>query len=135
MPVALSDVARRLADATSFAVLSTLNADGSPQSSVLWVQRDGDDLLMSTLRRRRKYVNMARDPRVSVVLFDPAEPYLYVEVRGTATLTDDPAGELIDALSLKYSGESFGGRRPGDERVVVRVRPEHVTGWGLDQER
>jgi PPOX class probable F420-dependent enzyme len=130
MPIPLSAKARGLADAQSFAVLATLNDDGSPQNSVLWVLREGDDLLMSTLKRRRKHANLVRDPRVSVVLFDPADPYRYVEVRGTATLTDDPAGELIDALSRKYNGTDFEGRRPGDERVIIRVRAETLAGWG-----
>jgi PPOX class probable F420-dependent enzyme len=74
MTASLPPMTRRLLDASTYAVLATVNGDGSPQSSVVWVCRDGDELLMSTIRGRRKTANMARDPRVSLCLYDPADP-------------------------------------------------------------
>jgi len=105
--------------------VATVEPDGSPQTSVVWIRADGDDLLFSTIKGRRKHANLTRDPRVSVLVLDAGDPYSYCEIRGTAELTDDPQAELIEELSVKYTGESF-GERPGEQRVVVRVRPGKV---------
>jgi len=99
---ALPDKARAWLDEPVFVTLATVNADGSPQSTVHWVARDGDDILLSTVRGRRHARNLERDPRVSVMLIGPANPYAYLEVRGTATVTTEGGRELIDALSKKY---------------------------------
>ena len=125
---ALTDLARRLIDETTFAVLSTINPDGAPQSSVVWVKRDGDDVVFSTIRGRRKTRNMERDPRVTVTLYDPADPYRYVEVRGAVSLTEEGGPELIQELSQKYDGAPFREAKPDAVRVVVRVTPRRVVG-------
>jgi PPOX class probable F420-dependent enzyme len=125
--IPLTDLAKRLIDEPTFAVLSTINPDGAPQSSVIWVKRDGDDVLFSTIRGRRKTRNMERDPRVTVTLYDPADPYHYVEVRGAVSLTDEGGPELIQELSRKYDGEPFTEGRPDNVRVVVRVTPARVV--------
>jgi PPOX class probable F420-dependent enzyme len=122
----LPERARELFDAPNHAVVATIDPGGRPQSSVVWVRIDGDDVLFSTIKGRRKYANLSRDPRVSVLVFDPADPYTYAEVRGTAVITDDPAAELIEELALKYTGRSF-GTRPGERRVIVRVTPDRVV--------
>src|SRR4051794_23273647 len=101
---ALSELARRLVDAPTFVIVTTLNPDGGPQSSVVWIKRDGDDLIFSTVRGRQKARNLERDPRISVCLFDPAAPISYVEVRGTVALSEEGGRELIDELSHKYTG-------------------------------
>lgn len=126
MSVALSDLAKELLDAPTFVTFTTVNSDGSPQSTVLWVKRDGDDVLVSTVLGRVKPRNLDRDPRVSVVAFDPADPYRYVEIRGTATMTEDGGPELIQELSHKYDGKPFGAEGPDTRRVVVRVTPTRV---------
>jgi PPOX class probable F420-dependent enzyme len=118
--------AREMFDGRNFATVATLQPDGQPQTSVVWVRADGDDVLFSTVKGRRKYANMLRDPRLSVLVFDAADPYSYIEIRGTAEITDDPAAELIEELSRKYTGKPFGDR-PGEQRVIVRVRPDHVV--------
>ncbi len=123
---ALTDLAKRLIDAPTFAVVSTINPDGAPQSSVVWVKRDGDDILFSTIRGRRKTKNMERDPRVGVTLYDPADPYRYVEVRGAVSLTEEGGPELIQDLSQKYDGVPFREGRPDNVRVVVRITPTRV---------
>jgi PPOX class probable F420-dependent enzyme len=129
MTVSLPPRARALLDGVNFATVSTVQPDGSPQTSVVWVRADGDDVLLSTIKGRRKHANLVRDPRVSVLVLDAADGYQYAEIRGTAELTDDPQAKLIEELSLKYNGESF-GERPGEERVIVRVRPGHVVVYG-----
>jgi PPOX class probable F420-dependent enzyme len=122
----LPEHARELFEARNHAVVATIQPDGRPQSSVVWVRTDGDDVLFSTIKGRRKYANLTKDPRISVLVFDTANPYRYAEIRGTATITDDPAARLIEELSRKYTGEPFGAR-PGEQRVIVRVTPEHVV--------
>jgi PPOX class probable F420-dependent enzyme len=127
--ISLSAATLRLLDGRNFAVLATLNADGSPQTSAMWVGRDGDDLLFSTIEGRLKYRNMLRDPRVSVTVHDSADPYNYVELRGRAAITPDPSRELDKQLSWKYDGRDPGEDPPGARRVVVRVVVEKATGY------
>jgi len=126
MPVPLPDLARRLIDANTFATLATINPDGAPQSSVIWLKRDGDDVLFSTIRGRQKTKNMERDPRVGIVMFDPADPYTYVEIRGSAELSEKEGRELINELSLRYDGVDFRIETPDVVRVVCRVTPDRV---------
>jgi PPOX class probable F420-dependent enzyme len=74
MTIALSEATLRLLDGRNYAVLATVNPDGSPQTSAVWVGRDGEDLLFSTVEGRVKHRNMRRDPRVSVTVLDSADP-------------------------------------------------------------
>jgi len=99
--ISFNDATVRLLDGRNYAVLATLNADGSPQTSAMWVGRDGNDVLMSTLQGRLKYRNMLRDPRVSVTVHDAADPENYVELRGRAVITPDPGGQFDSQLSWK----------------------------------
>lgn len=123
--ISLPETVRRLVDTTTFAVLNTIDKDGRPQSTVIWVKRDGDDILFSTIRGRRKTRNMERDPRVSVCAYDPANPYIYFTVDGTVTLTEEGGDDLIDELSRKYDGTPW-TPVPGAVRVVCRVTPTRV---------
>lgn len=129
MTVPLNDTIRAIVDGKNFATVATVNPDGSPQSSVVWIARDGDDLLFSTTRGRRKERNLARDPRVSITLFDREDPYQYAEVRGTVTMTEQDGRALIDELSKKYRGRDYPQEPEGTVRVVVRLTPQKVTGF------
>ncbi|MFI7134967.1 PPOX class F420-dependent oxidoreductase [Nonomuraea sp. NPDC050153] len=122
----LSEDARKLLDAPNYATVTSLNPDGGPQSTVVWVRTDGDDVLFSTVRGRRKPRNFERDPRASLLVIDPDNPYRYVEVRGPVTMTPDPEGALIQELSHKYRGIPWEDK-PGVERVIVRISPDRVT--------
>ena len=128
MGISLSGATIRLLDGRNYAVLATLNADGSPQTSAMWVGRDGNDLLMSTVQGRVKYRNMLRDPRVSVTVHDAADPENYVELRGRAMITPDPGGRLDNRLSWKYDGKDKDPDPPGAVRVVVRVGVDKAAG-------
>jgi PPOX class probable F420-dependent enzyme len=128
MPTALSDTARRLLDDKTYVTIATVNPDGSPQSTVVWAKRDGDDVLMSTTSTRRKARNLRRDPHVSVSFFDPDNPFVYAEIRGAATLSEEGGRELIEELSEKYTGEPYPAEPEGTVRVVIRVTPERVLG-------
>jgi PPOX class probable F420-dependent enzyme len=129
MPIALSPATLRLLDGRNYAVLATVNPDGSPQTSVVWVGRDGTDLLFSTVEGRVKQRNMARDPRVSVTIIDSGDPENYVELRGQVTMTPDVGRRLDTQLSWKYDGRDPGEDRPGAVRVVVRMAVDKVTGY------
>ncbi|MEU4112887.1 PPOX class F420-dependent oxidoreductase [Kitasatospora sp. NPDC028055] len=125
----LSDRAKALIDGKSFAVVSTIQPDGSPQSSVVWVKRDGDDILFSTVEGRRKHLNLVKDPRASILINPPESPYEYLEARGSVTLTTEGGRELINELGFKYRGEQeYGFDGPDDVRVVVRLTPRKVVG-------
>ena len=128
MGISFNDATVRLLDGRNYAVLATLNADGSPQTSAMWVGRDGNDLLMSTVQGRVKYRNMLRDPRVSVTVHDAADPENYVELRGRAMITPDPGGRLDNRLSWKYDGKDKDPDPPGAVRVVVRVGVDRAAG-------
>jgi PPOX class probable F420-dependent enzyme len=123
----LSGKVGALFDDKNFAVLSTLEPDGQPHSTVVWVKRDGDDLLFALPKSRRKTANLRRDPRAAVAIFDPASPYESVQVQGTASIQDDPDGTLIDELSHKYTGGPYPGfAGPNPQWVSVRIRAEKV---------
>ena len=129
MPFTLNDEIRRLLDGRHFAVLATINPDGSPQTSAMWMGRDGDDVLFSTIAGRRKHRNMVRDPRVSITVLDSADPYNYVELRGTVTMTEDADRKFDIALSWVYDGADPGEDPPGAVRLVVRVVVDKATGY------
>jgi PPOX class probable F420-dependent enzyme len=122
----LPERARELIDGKNFATVATIQPDGAPQASVVWVKRDGDDVLYSTVKGRRKHANLLADPRTSVVISPAGDPYEYLEIRGTSEITDDPDGALIEELAQKYTGMAFRDA-PGNQRVIVRVRPSHVV--------
>ena len=132
MSATLSDRLKSLLDSKVFIVVGTVQPDGSPQMSPVWVKRDGEQLLFSTTADRRQKLNLDRDPRVTVVVMDPEQPYEYAEIRGTAELTTTGGQSLIDDLSLKYTGKKYAEFNPESsqdaERVVVRITPRKVVG-------
>jgi PPOX class probable F420-dependent enzyme len=128
----LNDAVRKLLDDPNPAVLATVNADGSPQTSVVWVGRDGDDVVISSAAGRRKERNLQRDPRVSLAVYDQADPDQYAEIRGRASVTEDVGRALAVRLAEKYegpgAGEQFLRLPPEVVRVIVRIVPGHVAG-------
>ncbi|MFJ4711581.1 PPOX class F420-dependent oxidoreductase [Streptomyces sp. NPDC088785] len=132
MSAQLSDELKELLDSTVFIAVATIQPDGSPQVSPVWVKRDGDDVLFSTTVGRRKEKNLRRDPRVTVLVQPADNPYAYAEIRGTADITTEGGQELIDELSVKYTGKKYAefNTSSGDdaERIVVRVRARKVVG-------
>lgn len=128
----LPPAAREVVDGLSFATVATLEPNGSPQTSVVWITREHDTLVFSTVLGRRKADNMQRDPRVSVLVLHPDNPYRYLEVRGRVSMTEQGGRELIDALARKYRGLE---RYPWDDgsdnvRVVCRVQADKVVWHG-----
>jgi PPOX class probable F420-dependent enzyme len=113
----------------NFAVVATVRPDGTPQTSVVWIDWDGENAVFNTKRARAKGRNLERNPRVSITVIDMKEPYRYVEVEGEAVLDHEGANEHIHKLSRKYRGVDYPD--PTD-RVLVRVRPERVFPYGFE---
>jgi PPOX class probable F420-dependent enzyme len=117
-----------LGDKPAFAQLATLNADGSPQVTPVWVDFDGTHILVNTAKGRVKTKNLAREPRVALAISDPANPYRYLGVQGRVTeMTETGADAHIDKMAKKYLGkDKYPFRAPGEVRVLVMIAPEKV---------
>jgi PPOX class probable F420-dependent enzyme len=113
-----------LARGKNFATITTLLPDGHPQTQVMWVDTDGEHLLINTEVHRQKYRNVERDPRVTLTIWDSEDPYRFVEVRGKVVekVHGQEAREHIDELSHKYRGGPY-KTRIKSERVVLRIAP------------
>ena len=129
----LNDRQAQLLLGKNFGVLGTLREDGSPQVTPVWVDWDGEYVLLNTLRARSKPEQIERDPRVEIAVYNTENPYQHVRIAGRAELVDEGAEEHIDKLSQKYVGEeSYPWRDPGDRRVIIRIKPERVADYNLD---
>jgi PPOX class probable F420-dependent enzyme len=125
---------RFLADNPFVGVLTDLRADGSPHSTVVWVDVEDGKVAFNTARGRAKPLNLQRDPRTTLLVVDPNNPYRWVAVSGRAELTEEGADEHIDKLSKKYLGkDSYPWRKPEETRVKVLIEPERVDAYGLDE--
>ncbi|HSY04598.1 MAG TPA: PPOX class F420-dependent oxidoreductase [Steroidobacteraceae bacterium] len=113
----------------AFAHLATLMADGKPQTTPVWVDYDGQHVVINTAEGRQKDKNMQRDPRVAMSIADPENPYRYLEVRGRVVeRTHQGADQHIDAMAKKYLGQDkYPYRQPGEVRVIYKVAPERTT--------
>ncbi|MEI8105751.1 MAG: PPOX class F420-dependent oxidoreductase [Actinomycetes bacterium] len=125
----LTDAQAQILLDPNFAVIATVRPDGSPQSSVVWIDWDGEAAVFTTTRPRAKGRYLERDPRVSISVFDLENPYRYVEIQGVAELSDDGAAEHIHAMSHKYSGADY---PEPDGRLLVRVKPVRVHAMGVE---
>jgi PPOX class probable F420-dependent enzyme len=115
-------------------IVTTLREDGSPHSTVVWVDREDGEVSFNTARGRAKPRHLERDPRVSLLVLDPNNPYKWVSVSGKAELTDDGADAQIDRLAKKYLGkDEYPWRNPQEQRVKVRIRPEKIDSTGFDE--
>ncbi len=127
---------RDLVECPPVAALTTVMPDGYPQTSVVWCDFDGTFVRVNTMRGFAKERNMRRDPRVTLLCYDPRRPLRYLEVRGTVVeMTETGAAEHLDALTSKYAGRPvryFGGAIPArfadsETPVLCRILPTHVV--------
>ena len=117
----------------NYAVASTVREDGCPQTTVVWVDFDGENVVFNTAEGRYKPRYIRQNGRAGVHVTHPEDPYRWVSVAGPAELTHEGADEHIDKLAKKYLGaDSYPYRREGEQRVIVRIKPEHVNSSGLD---
>jgi len=128
MSATLEGPAVELLKGKNFANVATLRADGSTQVSPVWVDVQDGKPVVNSAEGRAWPRNLERDPRVTLAVQNLENPYEYVEIRGTvAERTHDGADEHIDALAKKYLGvDSYPARQPGEQRVIIRLEPEHV---------
>src|SRR5256714_13591722 len=112
----------------AFAHLATLNADGSPQVTPVWVDYDGTHVLVNTARGRVKAKNLERNPRVALSISDPENPYRYVGIQGRVVEMSEKGGDAhIDKMAKKYlNKDSYPFRQPGEVRLIVKIAPEKV---------
>jgi PPOX class probable F420-dependent enzyme len=126
----LTELAKKLIDGKNLANVATLMPDGSPQVASVWVEREGDTVVINATTTRQRYRNLKRDPRVALCVFDQDNIYTTVMIRGRATeITLEGAEEDIDRLSMKYNGRKYPDHSPERPRVIIRIAPEHVTEW------
>jgi PPOX class probable F420-dependent enzyme len=126
----LTDEQARLFSTDNYGVVATLRPDGSPQLTTVWVDYDGDDVLFNITTDRKKMRNLEHDPRATVLVYDGNDRYTWISVSGPVTLTTDGAEEHINKLSHKYRGRDY-DYRPGERRVIARLKPERVTAYNL----
>ena len=131
LPDALLDLLRR----PSPCFLSTLMPDGSPQVTQVWVDTDGEHILINTAQGRQKERNVQRDPRVTVNVVDPTNAWRIGMVRGRVLeVTTEGADELIDQLAKKYLNvETYPFRRPEEVRVTLKILPDKINEIGLEE--
>jgi PPOX class probable F420-dependent enzyme len=116
----------------NWGVIATIRDDGSPQATPVWIDYDGEKVLVNSARGRTKVENIERDPRATVTVL-PAENQQggYVMVSGPATIVEEGAFEHIDKLAKKYLGEDkYPYLGPGEQRVIIEIEPERVDGYG-----
>lgn len=107
--------------------VTTLRRDGSLHSTVVWMDVDDQGLFFNTAVGRAKERHVRNDPRISMSVLDPDNPFHYVSVSGTATLEESGADAVIDRLAKKYLGvDEYPLRQPGEQRITVRITPEKV---------
>jgi PPOX class probable F420-dependent enzyme len=124
--------AEELLKATNFCNVSTLRSDGSVHAAPVWVDVQDGKPVLNSAEGRAWPRNLQRDPRVTLTVQNAENPYEYLEVRGRLSeSTHDGADEHIDSLAKKYMGvDEYPLRQPGEQRVILRIEPEHVHVWG-----
>jgi PPOX class probable F420-dependent enzyme len=130
----LTDAQRAFLASPFVGVVTTVRPDGSPHSTVVWVDVDDNGVSINTAHGRAKPRYLARDPRVGLTVVDPGDAYRWVSLSGTAELVDDGAEDQIDALAQKYLGRfPYPFRKPGERRVSVRITPDRIEAHGIDE--
>ncbi|HZW56787.1 MAG TPA: PPOX class F420-dependent oxidoreductase [Nitrososphaerales archaeon] len=125
----LTEQAKKLIDGKNFASVATLMPNGSPQVAPVWVDRDGDIILINSAESRQRIRNLKRDPRIALTIFDQEDPYTRVSIRGRVIeMTKNGAEEHIDKLQLKYRGTpKYPNHNPKDPRVIMKIEPHRIS--------
>jgi PPOX class probable F420-dependent enzyme len=129
----LTESQREFLEQPFYAAVTTLREDGSPHTTVVWVDVDDEGVLFNTASGRAKPRHLERDPRVSLMVIDPEDGYRWFSVDGRVELTTEGADANIDKLAKKYLGkDEYPWRHPEEQRIIVRIRPERIQARGLD---
>lgn len=115
----------------AFASLALITSKGEPHVTPMWFDYDGECIIFNTARGRVKDRILHKRPAVALAISDPANPYRYIQIRGTVVDEIEEGGyDQICQLNLKYHGDRNYPKRPGEVRVTYKVRPEHTTTMG-----
>lgn len=119
----------QLANGKNFAAVTTVLPSGRLQTQMIWVHSEAGQLVLNTETHRAKYLNVERDPRITVLIRDEEDPYRYAEVRGRVSSTErgDRARHQVDELARKYTGDDYPPAQIKSERVILRIVPERQT--------
>ncbi|ONI76217.1 hypothetical protein ALI144C_36725 [Actinosynnema sp. ALI-1.44] len=130
MPVTMSEPLRKRLDSATFGIVATIKADGSPHLSVVWLERDGDEVRFAILHGSHKEKHLLRDPRMTLLVHPAGAPYGYASISGTVTFTHDGHDTIMDRLSYKYTGMPYAEYSPENAKdhdlVIVRLKPERI---------
>ena len=129
----LTETQREFLENPFVGTITDLRPDGSPHTTVVWVDVDDQGVSFNTAHGRAKPRYIAEDSRVSLAVVDPNDAYRWISVSGSASLVDEGADEHIDRLAKKYLGkDSYPFRAPDERRVTVRISPTRIESRGLD---
>ncbi|MFI6047997.1 PPOX class F420-dependent oxidoreductase [Nocardia sp. NPDC051321] len=134
MTIEIPEKVRDLLVRPVYASLGTTRPDGAPQVNPMWFVWDGEFIWFTHTNYRQKFKNLAHEPRVSISIYDPDNPYRYIEVRGVLDhIDDDPEGKLYSSLSERYGN---GPVVPPDakDRVAIAILPTGITGYALHRD-
>ncbi len=128
----LPDSARRLLEGKNFLYIATINRDGTPQVTPVWVDTDGKFVFVNTAIGRVKQKNTKRNPNVALAIFEQTDPYSFIQITGKVVdqITGPAAEEHIDKMAKKYRGvDKFSKRHPWERPVILKIEPSHVSNW------
>ncbi|MHB8568468.1 MAG: PPOX class F420-dependent oxidoreductase [Nitrososphaerales archaeon] len=130
--IKLSDKAKKLIDGKNFANVAAVTPDGWPHVTPIWVDRDGDYIILNITKSRAKYKYFEKNPKIAISIFDMSNPYYNVVIRGkVAEAITKGAEDHIDKMAKKYFGqEKYPAHQADDPRVMLRVEPLKETGMG-----
>ncbi len=127
--VKLSESARKMLEGKNFAFIATVSADGSSRVTPVWIDTDGEYVLVNTAIGRLKQKNATRDPRVAISLTDSTDPYYFITLEGRVVeqITGQTADDHIYKMAKKYLGvDKYPYRQSTEKRVILKIEPEHV---------
>jgi PPOX class probable F420-dependent enzyme len=131
MPVTLPQSVKTLLSDKAFGHVVTLNSDGKPQVTMVWMDVDGDEVLFNTADGRKKPQNLRQDPRIIVSVQSRSDPQAYAVFHGKARVTEAGADEHIDKLAKRFLGaDKYPFRQPGEKRLLVRISVDRIGGFG-----
>jgi PPOX class probable F420-dependent enzyme len=131
----LKDEQRKFLDQNPYVgTVTTLRGDGSPHSTIVWVDVEDGKVSFNTATGRAKPRHLEHDPRASLLVVDPNDSYRWIAISGHAELTDEGADAQIDKLAKKYLGrDEYPWRKPTEQRLKVLIEPEKVDSYGFDE--
>lgn len=131
MPIALPQSVKKILEDKAYGHVVTLNPNGTPQATMVWTDVEGDEVLFNTAEDRVKPKNLRRDPRIVVSVQDRNGPQSHMVFYGKATVTEVGADAHIDKLAKRFLGaDKYPFRRPGEKRVIVRIKVDRIGGYG-----